>query len=149
LATPIVAGMLALVASKYPDATGNQLLHSLIANTGSEEHEVRHDSVYGYGIPNLTRMLAVDPTGYPDVNPLASDTPAWDGDLTLADIAPTAPSTSSPAPGTPTSNTASDRGDDGSALSVPVWVWIGVGTAALTALVVAIMVVTSRRRHQV
>ncbi|WP_203767821.1 S8 family peptidase, partial [Cellulomonas denverensis] len=49
LATPLVAGMLADTWSVFPEATGNQLLQSLIRNTGSEEHELTYDPVYGYG----------------------------------------------------------------------------------------------------
>ncbi len=36
---PIVAAMLALAAQKYPEATGNQLVHSLIATTNGEVKE--------------------------------------------------------------------------------------------------------------
>jgi hypothetical protein len=66
LAAPLVAGMLADVWQKYPKATGNQLVQSLIRNAtpgaGSEG--------YGHGVASLSKMLAVDPTQYPDVNPL-------------------------------------------------------------------------------
>lgn len=85
-ATPITAGMLALLAQKYPDATNNQLLQVLIRHTGPEAHPLGHDEHYGYGIVNLQHMLRTDPTQYPDVNPLLSDTPAWDGDITIADV---------------------------------------------------------------
>ncbi|MFT4211021.1 MAG: S8 family serine peptidase [Microbacterium sp.] len=69
-ATPIVTGMIALTAQKYPDATGNQLIQSLIRNTGTEEHELSHDDEYGYGAASATHMLQNDPTQYDDVNPL-------------------------------------------------------------------------------
>jgi subtilisin family serine protease len=70
-AAPIVAGMLAVVAQKYPDATGNQLLQSLVRNTGVSEHALaRSDDGYGYGAAWLTSMLAADPSQYPDENPL-------------------------------------------------------------------------------
>lgn len=70
LATPIVAGFLAVVKQKYPDATGNQLLQSMIHNTGTKgEHEPEWNNATGYGAASLTGMLEVDPTKYPDVNP--------------------------------------------------------------------------------
>lgn len=72
-AAPIVAGMLAVVAQKYPDATGNQLIQTLIRNTGIEDHALEpRDATggYGYGAAWLTHMLQVDPTQYPDENPL-------------------------------------------------------------------------------
>ena len=75
LATPIVAGLLALVAEKYPDATGNQLVQTLINNTGKEDHPLEYDTEqrYGYGVASLEHMLRVDPTKYEDVNPLIFD----------------------------------------------------------------------------
>ena len=70
-AAPIVAGMLAVVKQKYPAATGPQLVQSLIHNTGTKgEHDPVWDRSGGYGAASLTGMLAVDPTKYPDVNPL-------------------------------------------------------------------------------
>ncbi|MFT4258277.1 S8 family peptidase [Microbacterium sp.] len=75
LATPIVAGMLAVVKQKYPDATGDQLIQSLIHNTGTKgEHEPEWNHSTGYGAASLTGMLAVDPTKYPDENPLFDST---------------------------------------------------------------------------
>lgn len=75
LATPIAAGFLAVVKQKYPEATSNQLIQSLIHNTGTKgEHEPEWNNSGGYGAISLTGMLAVDPTKYPDVNPL------WDAD---------------------------------------------------------------------
>ena len=71
-ATPIVAGFLAVTAQKYPAATPNQLIQSLIRNTGVEDHELWYDPAneLGYGIVSLTHLLRVDPTQYPDENPL-------------------------------------------------------------------------------
>ncbi|MGQ0624283.1 MAG: S8 family peptidase, partial [Sporichthyaceae bacterium] len=68
-AAPLVAGGLALVASKYPSATGNQLIQHLIRNPGGSR-EFGKDLEYGYGIMSVTKMLASDPSVHPDVNPL-------------------------------------------------------------------------------
>ena len=71
LATPLVAGMLALTLQKYPTATGNQLIQSLITNTTAKDHPVSFDSTgYGYGPASLSHLLRVDPTQYPNTNPL-------------------------------------------------------------------------------
>lgn len=76
LATPIVAGFLAVTKSRYPDATGNQLIQSLIHNTGGEvDGELQWGDDMGYGAVSLTAMLQVDPGKYPDVNPLLKDGP--------------------------------------------------------------------------
>lgn len=74
-AAPLVAGMLAVVKQKYPDATGNQLLQTLIHNTGREDGPFTNDpdSGFGYGAAWLTHMLREDPTQYPDENPLMKD----------------------------------------------------------------------------
>ena len=74
LATPIVAGFLAMVKQKYPKATGNQLIQTLIRNTGGGNHPLTFDKSgeLGYGVASLTHMLTVDPATYPDKNPLIS-----------------------------------------------------------------------------
>ena len=70
-ATPLVAGMLALTWQKYPKATGNQLIQSLITNTTAKDHPVSFETTgYGYGPASLSHLLRVDPTQYPDTNPL-------------------------------------------------------------------------------
>lgn len=73
-ATPIIAGFLAMVKQKYPLATGNQLIQTLIHNTGTGNHSPVRDAKgeVGYGLVSLDHMLAVNPTAYPDVNPLIS-----------------------------------------------------------------------------
>lgn len=72
-ATPIVAGNLALAMQKYPDATPNQILQSLIRNTGAEPHELNYEHGVGYGLVITDVFLAADPTEYPDVNPFVSN----------------------------------------------------------------------------
>ena len=72
-ATPIVAGNLALAMQKYPQATGNQLIQSLIHNTGFEPHDLVFDPTMGYGVVLTDRFLSVDPAQYPDVNPLVTN----------------------------------------------------------------------------
>lgn len=72
-AAPIVAGMLAIAKQRYPSATGNQLIQSLITNTGPTAHPLSHtDDGYGYGPAWLTSLLANDPSIYDDQNPLFS-----------------------------------------------------------------------------
>ncbi|MBC9927487.1 MULTISPECIES: S8 family serine peptidase [unclassified Leucobacter] len=72
IATPLIAGTIALGLEKYPEATAFQVLQSLIRNTGKvvDAEPVWSGREYGYGIVNPVSMLAVDPTQYPDENPL-------------------------------------------------------------------------------
>lgn len=72
-ATAILSGYLALALQKWPKATGNQILQSLIRNTkGNESGEPRLDPEHkrGFGEVDVTKLLSVDPTQYPDINPL-------------------------------------------------------------------------------
>ena len=68
-----LTGYLALVFQKWPDATGNQVLQSLVRNTrgnGSGEARLDPEHKRGFGAVDLDRLLETDPTVYPDVNPL-------------------------------------------------------------------------------
>lgn len=90
-AAPIVAACVALVWSKYPKATANQVIQNLLNNTGiavgkdaagkptytngfarsaNAPAGYQQNNGYGYGIVDPLAMLAHDPTGYPNVNPL-------------------------------------------------------------------------------
>ena len=69
IATPIVAGQIALARSRWPEATPNQILQLLThsgLNTNNEWNQYT-----GYGALNMGAMMKTDPTQYPDENPLA------------------------------------------------------------------------------
>ena len=73
LAPPLVAGILALAKQKYPEATGNQLVRSLIDTTSGEPdrtQDPRRRVDYGHGLVSLTGLLANDPMDFADTNPL-------------------------------------------------------------------------------
>jgi len=150
-ATPVTAGVLALVAQKYPDATSNQLLHSLLENADRGGRGSGHDATFGYGVVDLRAMLAVDPTGYPDVNPLLSegtgryDVTAQDVDrarlLEGSFITTLQGSTPSPSP-----TYTSEPRPVGVSLSGLVWVGAGLVVLVLLAAVVVVVVVLARRR---
>lgn len=135
-ATPIVAGFLAVTAQKYPDATSNQLIQSLIHNTGVDDHELTYDSaqLYGYGVVSLTHLLRVDPTMYPDVNPLLEP----DGEPNAEEIA-AALAEATPQPTTPPT--------EGTPSWLPVLIGIGVGGAVLVVAVALLIAVLLRRRR--
>lgn len=141
-ATPLVAGMLAAAKQKYPQATGNQLIQSLIHNTTPDDHGLIRDTTagYGYGPASLTHLLAVDPTTYPDTNPLVDKSY---GKPTSKQIA--GASTSSPEPSNASGSGASGGGGSDAA---PVGLFIGIGIAVVVvlAIVAVLIVVLSRRR---
>lgn len=141
LATPIVAGFLAVVSQKYPEATGNQLLQTLILNTGDGAHELSYDTSQqiGYGIASLTSMLQDDPTQYPDVNPLLSA----DGVPSPADVAAAVEAaTASPTPEPTEPPTTSGFG---SRVALIVGIVL-VAVLLVTGIIIALVV--RRRRRQ-
>jgi subtilisin family serine protease len=152
-ATPIVAGVLADVWSKYPDATGNQILQSLIHNTGPDDHDLSWDDTFGYGVVGLRHMLAVDPTGYEDVNPLVENSPYGD-ELSVQDIAEaTRPSWAPPVQGVPAGPPVSSPAPSSSSSVAPapapgggsVWVWV-LAAAGVAVVVLVVVVVRAARR---
>jgi len=148
-AAPIVAGMLAVVKQKYPNATGPQLVQSLIHNTGTKgEHDPVWDRSGGYGAASLTGMLAVDPTKYPDVNPLfdPEDPQAFPN---LDDVERAAAALGTP---TQTSPPASDAPAPPSS-DAPIAPWLIGGGAAVILLIIggvifAIVLMRRSRRHK-
>ncbi|WDG18504.1 S8/S53 family peptidase [Microbacterium sp. Clip185] len=135
LATPLVAGILAAAKQKYPDATGNQLIQSLVRNTGAEDHEVQYSDTggYGYGVASLRHTLSKDPTQYEDVNPLLNKgvgpTQEQIDEATAALASP--PATDQPSP-------------DGIGAFLPVIIGIGVGVVLIVVGVVVTVVLVRR-----
>ena len=66
--TPLVAGMLALARQKWPDATTNQILQSLVHSGLNPNHE--WNQYTGYGAAALGSLVNDDPSQYPDENPI-------------------------------------------------------------------------------
>jgi subtilisin family serine protease len=146
-ATPLVAGALALVKQKYPTATGNQLIQQLIHSTGQDTFSWSRQ--YGFGILRLDKMLASDPTGWPDVNPLTNGVDAARTDFPPSVYrdpnapAPTTPAPSTPAPEPADKPSAAQDSSDSSSSALP---WIGGGAVLALAVVGAIVIVMRRRR---
>ncbi|WP_309134933.1 S8/S53 family peptidase [Cellulomonas sp.] len=161
-AAPTVAGALAAVWSAWPDATANQILQTLVHDTGSEEHELNYTADLGYGLVGLRHMLREDPARFPDENPLVHDVgdgpnvdatqitlrelaeaerpvwpgdPEWTGSTAAATAEPDA--TSTPAAQAPDAPSDTSGG-------TPVWVW-GVAGLAAAAVVTAAALLARRR----
>ena len=148
----IVSGLLALVKSRYPDATANQLIQQLIHYTGGGA-AYAWDAQYGFGIASATEMLKHDPTQWPDENPL------W---LTPQQALTTYPMTvrgrqhvletpaaspkASPGAATSRSGRPADAGAAAAAESggVPAAVWVAI---VLVAVLGAAGAIATRRRR--
>ncbi|WP_243227277.1 S8 family serine peptidase [Microbacterium sp. CIAB417] len=143
LATPQVAGMLAVAMQKYPDATGNQLIQALVNNAGSGDQPASYDATdgYGYGAASLTGVLAADPSQYADTNPLLDKVlqlPSAE-QIAAAEEALISPdSVGQPA--------STDPG--GIAALLPVFIGVGVGVLALIVVGVVVTVVLVRRSRR-
>ena len=68
VSTALVAGMLALARQKWPDATANQILQSLIHSGLNPDHTWNDKT--GYGAAALGSLVNDDPSQYPDENPI-------------------------------------------------------------------------------
>ncbi len=149
-----VSGVIALAWSAHPDATGNQMIQALLRTTGqaSGGEPARIDDSWGYGTVSVRKLIALDPTTLPDVNPLVSDAPdaqpAYDEIVRAAPTsAPTA--TQSPEPDQPTAaptravGTESDEGGSATTLLVigGALVLLAIGGAVTAA------VILNRRNH--
>jgi subtilisin family serine protease len=127
--TSLVAGSLAVVAAKYPKATGNQLIANMIHNPGGTQN-FGHTPDFGYGIISLPNMLASDPTQWPDTNPLMQP----GTDLATSTPAPTAEDA--------TASTAQTEDDGG---GLPVWIPIAA-VVAIAAIAGGVLVRRTRLR---
>ena len=67
-ATALVSGMLALARQKWPDATTNQILQSLVHSGLNPNHE--WNQYTGYGAIDGGGLVIDDPSQYPDENPI-------------------------------------------------------------------------------
>lgn len=159
-ATPFVAGNLALGMQKYPEATENQLLQSMIRNTDAEPHELQYDPDMhrGYGSADTISFLAADPSQYEDVNPLLTEDDGsiyWMGP-SIAEIngePGTSPSSSAgqsegPAPSDSPEPTPADstESEDGSSVLVPVIIAL-VAVLVIGAVVVVIVMNRTRKKE--
>ena len=73
LATPMVTGALALAMQRWPVATGNQLVASMIATANRESDQ--WDKYLGWGTLNATALVGNDPSVYPNTPPLLNNLP--------------------------------------------------------------------------
>ncbi|WP_029144840.1 S8 family peptidase [Microbacterium luticocti] len=150
LATPLTAGVLALTAQKYPHATGDQLLQSLIRNTTPDDHGLAHsDDGTGYGPVSLRHMLRVDPTSYPDVNPLMDKSSNVPSAQLVAQVAGGAsPTPTGVAPTVIVGDTATPAAGqaDSATPAVPAVLMVGGGVVVVAAIVVIVAVTVRRRK---
>lgn len=162
-ATPITAGNIALAMQKYPQATSNQIIQSLIRNTGVEPHPLEYDQSgqLGYGGVDTISLLAADPTQYEDVNPLLmADEDSfyfWGatkaqiyGDAATAAPSPSAspaPTGAADAPADPGTTSTGGEVEASASTNVPLIIAI-IALAVLVIAGVTIIVVVALKREK-
>ncbi|MFJ4166189.1 S8 family peptidase [Microbacterium sp. NPDC089698] len=152
LATPIVAGFLADMKSKFPSATGNQLLQTMIRNTGGTLHDPRWGNDLGYGTISLTQMREDNPLAYEDVNPFFDPKASQSQGPTVDDVgAAKGAEALKPTAGTQTTTPQAGKpAADGASAGTPAWVPFAIGGGVLLLIVVggvfAVVMGTRRRR---
>ncbi len=156
-ATPITAATLALAMQQYPEATSNQILQSLIRNTGVDApHEPVFDAggAYGYGPLDLISLLADNPAQYADVNPLLVDLEGADPSRygpTIAQVTGEAEPVASPPASespraTPSTTPTAAAVEDSGGLSIGLIFALAGAAVVLVAVVIVVVVVSSRNR---
>lgn len=134
-ATALASASAALIWSKYPDWTANQVLRVMINTAGGADSGKERTDFVGYGAvrPRVALKSPGDP-GPADVYPIAGEFPS---------AAP------SPEPSEPKSEgevpQAADEG--GGSGDTALWIALGLGAAALLGGGAAASVVVSRRRR--
>ncbi|WP_329944211.1 type VII secretion-associated serine protease mycosin [Streptomyces sp. BE147] len=141
-ATALASASAALIWSKHPDWTNNQVLRVMLNTAGGPVSGDERTDAIGYGIvrPRIALKTPGDP-GPADEYPLpdlaAAENPA-------PSAKPSKATGSSESDDKPAAAAPSTDGDGGS--NTGLWIGIGVGAAALIGGGVAVVAVRSRRR---
>lgn len=165
-ASAIVVGQFALMKQKWPKATNNQLLTSLLRNANRVPGEPVWTPRGGFGTSSFENTLTTDPSGYPDVQPIYgtlsnvfSDHPvaqfmplAVDSDGHLITAPPTTSVTTPTTPTTPAATVASSSPPGNASGSSPgrgsssTGGWLLGVVVALVAMALVVLVIVRRNR---
>lgn len=144
-ATALASAAAALLWSKHPDWTNNQVLKVMLNTVAKPVGGDKRSDFVGYGAIRPLRTLKTpgDP-GPADVRPIddltepATATPSGPASAPPTDPGPVEPSSAAPAPA-PGSVASEEGGNTG------LWIGLGIGAAVLIAAGVAVPVLRSRR----
>lgn len=136
-ATAIASASAALIWSKHPSWTGNQVLRVLM-NTAGKPTKGKVPSRYiGYGTVRPRLAVLGDPgdPGPADVNPLVAARTPKKSPSPSASASEAGGSGSSNASKQPSSSAASETSDDGKGIGAIVWIIVGVGVVIVVGAV--------------
>lgn len=137
-ATALASASAALIWSKYPQWTNNQVLRVLLNTAGGPRNGEKRTDYIGYGVvrPRIALTNPGDPgpaNEYPLPDLAASGSPS-----PQAPASPTPSASGNPAPAAPAASESDDGGNTG--------LWVGLGAAGVVVAAVAVLLVRSRRR---
>jgi subtilisin family serine protease len=128
-ASAIVAGQLALMRQKWPAATGNQLVTSLLRAAQHPDRAAVWEPRRGFGTTSFETTLTTDPTAYADVMPIYASMGNVFSDQPTTSAAPRAPDVAAPPPAMPAATLQATTSDS----AWLVWLVSGVVAVALLA----------------
>ncbi|MGP9020573.1 type VII secretion-associated serine protease mycosin [Streptomyces sp. BR1] len=138
-ATALASASAALIWSKYPQWTNNQVLRVMLNTAGGPKNGDKRSDYIGYGVvrPRIALKTPGDPGPanewpLPDLAAANSPSPA-------APASPSPSTSGKPAPATAASDSGSGGGSN-------TGLWVGVGAAGIVVAAVAVLLVRSRRR---
>ncbi|MGW2084870.1 type VII secretion-associated serine protease mycosin [Streptomyces sp. NPDC001880] len=140
-ATAIASASAALIWSKHPDWTNNQVLHVMLNTAGGPISGDERTDYIGYGIvrPRIALKTPGDP-GPADVYPLpdlaAAERPSLSPSVKPSQATGDSVDANKPAVVSPTSDGSSNAG---------LWIGLGIGGAALIGAVVTTLAIRTRR----
>ncbi|MFE0351403.1 type VII secretion-associated serine protease mycosin [Streptomyces griseoluteus] len=136
-ATAIASASAALIWSKHPDWTNNQVLRVMLNTLNKPANGAERNDFIGYGGIRLRAAMEDDNPGPADVYPLPD----------LAAAAAKSPSPKAPKPTAPAEHEkAAESSEGGNTL---LWTGVGVAAALLIGAMVTVGVLRSRRRTPV
>ncbi|AJF65436.1 type VII secretion-associated serine protease mycosin [Streptomyces vietnamensis] len=139
-ATALASAAAALLWSKHPDWTNNQVLKVMLNTVAKPKGGEKRSDFIGYGAIRPLRTLKTpgDP-GPADVRPIDDLAETATPSASASGSADPAPSQSSAAPAPAPQAAAEDGGNTG------LWIGLGIGAAVLIGAAVAVPVLRSRR----
>ncbi|MFD9567300.1 type VII secretion-associated serine protease mycosin [Streptomyces sp. NPDC059994] len=140
-ASALASASAALIWSKYPQWTNNQVLRVMLNTAGGPRNGEKRTDYIGYGVvrPRIALTSPGDPgpaNEYPLPDLAAANTNS------PSPQAPSTPPTTTAKPTTPQASSTTD-GDSGGNTGL----WIGLGAVAVVGVAVAVPLVRSRRRR--
>ncbi|MEN8651241.1 type VII secretion-associated serine protease mycosin [Streptomyces sp. 21So2-11] len=142
-ASALASASAALLWSKHPDWTNNQVLRVLMTTASGNDKGLKRDDVVGYGV--IRPRIALKNPG----NPGPAD------EYPIPDLAAAAPKSPSPDASKSTGDSGKPKKDNKSAAATTaspeddnttLWVTLGLGAAALIGTAIAFGVIRTRRR---